>query len=703
VPVTSTEATTAASTAAHATGVTLPAPVLGALWAFGAIFLGYLAWRVLRTSSHRPTELVREMLRNAGRVALIVGIFLLVAVGLQALGTVGGVVGTIATATFHALLFAVAGVFAAFLARQFLAPPWWRLNAWNPDGFDSALFGSVRDILSWILEDARAAIASMRRIDQIVVLVGVPALTIDLCGVVGTTRLLTITYFALFVCFVALVVALFTANRIPRVLMSRLQELRHVARAIAQGDLSARAGYSELGDYEELGELIADINSMARSLEARESENEALKGQLQQSLHYEQERATRDPLTSLRNHRYFQESLHAEIYRCARTGSQVTIAIIDLDNFKQVNDRFGHQEGDAVLLRVTQLLANVVRPYDLACRLGGEEFGVIFPETGAAEAKVVLDRVMDAMHDAGPQGARCSFSGGIATYPLLATDQATLYHHADMAAYAAKMAGKAQTKIYDPTTVVDLDSEERQKQQHRDAVLKTAKTLVSAVDSKDPNTRNHSENVGRYCMSLGQALGLDQETCGRLYLAGILHDVGKIGVADTITLKAGRLTDAEYAQMKHHVELGFQIVQNAGMDDIAVAVRHHHERWDGNGYPFGLVADDIPLASRIILVAEAFDVMTTDHVYRRAMTAEQALGELQREAGSRFDPNVVHAMVQLVARGLMGDGGLADPTAALHADATSHAPASAPVTHLQGQQAQQLQPPQQPGGGFRAA
>jgi diguanylate cyclase (GGDEF)-like protein len=242
--------------------------------------------------------------------------------------------------------------------------------------------------------------------------------------------------------------------------MLRLQEIRIVARRIANGDYAARAHSSERGDYEELDDLVRDMNTMAKALQARNEENALLQHQLRDTVYFEQDRATRDGLTGLRNSRYFHESLAAEIQRCQRTGEQITIAVLDLDNFKSVNDTYGHQEGDAVLVRVTQALETTLRPYDLPARMGGEEFGVIFPSTSTAEAKLVLDRMAAVLANAGPGGNHLGFSGGLATWPVDAKDGASLYELADASAYCAKQNGKNHTVIYDPRVVQVMNAPE---------------------------------------------------------------------------------------------------------------------------------------------------------------------------------------------------------------------------------------------------
>jgi diguanylate cyclase (GGDEF)-like protein len=451
---------------------------------------------------------------------------------------------------------------------------------------------------------------------------------------------------------VSFLLAASLATVIPRRLMKRLEHLRHVSHRLAHGDLEARADEKMGNRADEIGDLIADFNLMAMSMQRQTLELRTAQEQLHIALQQEQERATRDPLTGLRNHRYFQDSLSAEIERCRRTGGHVSIAMLDLDNFKQVNDRFGHSEGDAVLRRATKGISDNLRPYDLACRLGGEEFGIIFPEATAEEAKMVLDRIAEYLQPFGPNGELLSFSGGITTWPLHAEAQADLFHRADEAAYAAKQQGKACSVIYDPKKVSSMNSEDRTKQRSRDAMLTTATTLVSAVDQKDPYTRNHSELVAIYAATVARAMRLDEATVKLVYRAGLLHDVGKIGIADEILVKGTQLTHDEWIQLRMHPEFSYRILEAAEMEPVATWTRHHHEHFDGTGYPVGLAGNDIPLGSRIVLVADAFESMTSDRIYRRALGVTQAVAELQGGAGQQFDPQVVHTMVELIQQGV---------------------------------------------------
>jgi HD-GYP domain-containing protein (c-di-GMP phosphodiesterase class II) len=175
---------------------------------------------------------------------------------------------------------------------------------------------------------------------------------------------------------------------------------------------------------------------------------------------------------------------------------------------------------------------------------------------------------------------------------------------------------------------------------------------VSAVDQKDPYTRHHSELTAIYAATIARAMHLDEEQVKLVYRAALLHDVGKIGIADKILKKPGRLSDEDYEQIQMHPEFSYRILENAEMEPIATWTRHHHEHWDGSGYPDGLVGEQIPLGSRIILVADAFEAMTSDRVYRRALGTQQALHELRANAGTQFDPNIAALMIRLVTSGV---------------------------------------------------
>jgi diguanylate cyclase (GGDEF)-like protein len=350
------------------------------------------------------------------------------------------------------------------------------------------------------------------------------------------------------------------------------------------------------------------------------------------------EAALTDNLTGLGNHRAFHEDLRREIARRTRSGSCFSLVMLDLNGLKTVNDRLGHHAGDERIQAVAECLRATTRATDAAYRTGGDEFMVLLPDERAWGALEFARRLQDEVlrHRVEP-AVTCGIVESIA---FETAD--TLLHHADLALYDAKRSGRQIVLYADglaPKPAPRPD-EGRVRREHR--LLATA--LARAVDAKDSGTRNHCETVSELCVLIGQALGLDADRIERLRLAGLLHDVGKIGVSDRILGKPGRLDDDEAAEMSRHVRIGHAIVASAELDEEARWVHHHHEHIDGSGYPDGLSGEEIPPESRIILVADAFEAMTADRPYRRARPVHEALEELDRLSGTQFDPACVDAL-----------------------------------------------------------
>jgi diguanylate cyclase (GGDEF)-like protein/putative nucleotidyltransferase with HDIG domain len=339
------------------------------------------------------------------------------------------------------------------------------------------------------------------------------------------------------------------------------------------------------------------------------------------------EAAMTDPLTGLRNHRAFQEDLARELQRISRSGLPLALMVLDVDDLKALNDAQGHQAGDDRLRAFADALRATIRGADCAYRTGGDEFAVILPDTAATGAVELADRL-----------ATPGFSATAGV-----TETFTPRHRDDILREAG-LALLAARRIHQPVAVYSRDMlavAERPDEQHKRVL---AAALARAVDAKDSYTRSHCQTVSQLASTIAGELGFGGARLDKLRLAALLHDVGKIGIPDAILNKPSKLTDDEYEQMKRHSLLGFDIVDAAGLHTEARWVRHHHERVDGRGYPDGLAGDEIPLESRIILVADAFEAMTSDRPYRKAPGREFAFEELQRGAGSQFDPAVVAAL-----------------------------------------------------------
>ena len=357
--------------------------------------------------------------------------------------------------------------------------------------------------------------------------------------------------------------------------------------------------------------------------------------------------ARTDNLTKLGNHRAYQAALRELIAASEETGAPFSLALLDVDDFKRVNDTYGHPTGDDLLVQLAGLLEQIEGAQ--AFRFGGDEFAILceLDEMSSFRAVEHLQHQVAALPT--PGGA-VTISVGIATYPSHADSAEELQRTADGALYWSKHHGKNRSCLYSPSVVRVFSTEELERATERDARLRAAKNLVRFVDARDPSTASHSQIVSALAEAIGIELGLDPEMIERLRLAGLLHDLGKIGLPDGILQAPRALTDEEFAVVRRHPEFGHALLDGLGVEPVDEWVLHHHEHWDGSGYPTGLAGEEIPLGARIILVADAFEAITADRPYRKAQSADAALAELRRNAGSQFDPDVVTAL----ARNLSG-------------------------------------------------
>ncbi len=357
------------------------------------------------------------------------------------------------------------------------------------------------------------------------------------------------------------------------------------------------------------------------------------------------ERADRDPLTGLLNHRAFHNRLHEEADRAQRDGRTLAIAVIDMDNFKFFNDAYGHQAGDEVLRTVASALANVCRSYDTLARFGGDEFALLMPCVCKAEAEELEHRLACCLEGTGYRPSNydvtipLSLSVGMAVFPDDAPTRLEALEAADARLRRVK---------YGASDGTDLSDFLRGNLPCSMGSYSILNALVTAVDNKDRYTRRHSEDVMTYSLQIAQALGMDDETLGIVRIAALLHDVGKIGVPDAILRKPGTLSEAEVRAVQQHPMMGSIIVGAVpGFEATLDAVRHHHERWDGKGYPFGLAGEDTPLLARLMSVADAYSAMTTDRPYRKGMDAGKALSILEAGAGTQWDARCVAAFISV--------------------------------------------------------
>ncbi len=375
--------------------------------------------------------------------------------------------------------------------------------------------------------------------------------------------------------------------------------------------------------------------------------------------------AATDSLTGLANHRAFQERLLAETGRARRHGGALALILLDLDAFKAVNDSLGHQAGDEVLVALADRMRALVRDGEMVARVGGEEFAWLLPESDVAGAVRAAERLRRDV-SATPLGPvmRQTVSIGVCDLATAGGDPSELFRLADGALYWAKRSGRDMTVPYRADVVTQLSAGDHASQLARESSLAAIRALARAVDARHPSTRAHSNRVADLAVTLAERLGWPAARVEQLREAAIVHDVGKIGVSDAVLLKPGGLTPAEYDHVKEHAMLGARIVPGILDEEQTSWVRHHHERWDGAGYPTGLRAHEIPEGARIIALADAWDAMTGDRAHRPRLSVAEALAECRRCGGSHFDPTLVILLEGLAAAGRLGASEL-DPQLAL--------------------------------------
>jgi diguanylate cyclase (GGDEF)-like protein/PAS domain S-box-containing protein len=383
--------------------------------------------------------------------------------------------------------------------------------------------------------------------------------------------------------------------------------------------------------------FVRDITD--RIAAGRQRESELMEAQM---------RVDRDSLTDLWNHRAFHNRVDERLAGAERDGGRQAIVMLDVDNFKFFNDLYGHVMGDEVLRMVAGRLEALCGPFDILARFGGDEFAILMGDLELetrddleGKLTVGLGGITFRSVEHGAE-VPITISVGAAISPVDGQGRLALLRAVDERLRWAKTGGRVERSA-DPMMAYRL---------HAVDGFSMLDALVTAVDNKDRYTRCHSEDVMNHCLAIASRLGLSKADQHDLAVAAMLHDVGKIGVPDAILRKPGKLTDSEYAAIKLHPTMGAAIVSTVpGLEATLDAVRHHHENYDGTGYPFGLKGSDIPLIARIMAVADAYSAMTMDRPYREGMGRRRALSILADGAGKHWD-------VACVAAFLEAEGGL---------------------------------------------
>jgi diguanylate cyclase (GGDEF)-like protein/PAS domain S-box-containing protein/putative nucleotidyltransferase with HDIG domain len=327
-----------------------------------------------------------------------------------------------------------------------------------------------------------------------------------------------------------------------------------------------------------------------------------------------------DSLTGLYNRRYYE----AELRRLdTKRNLPITLIMIDANGLKLVNDAFGHQAGDKLLQKTAAILKKQCRSDEIVARVGGDEFVILLPKTDRDDGQRVVDRINKAVSGKKGKTEILSISIGIATKDDASKDMREVFKEAEDDMYRHKLSDSASMR----SRTIDL--------------------ILESLYEKNNREMHHSKRVSELCGSIASALQLSNDNINLLKLAGLMHDIGKIGIPDSILNKDGRLTNEEWDEVKRHSEVGYRILSSVTeFSEISEYVLSHHERWDGTGYPQGLQGEAIPRMSRIIALADAYDAMTSDRSYRKGLSQQEAAAEILKCAGKQFDPEIAKIFLE---------------------------------------------------------
>ena len=454
-------------------------------------------------------------------------------------------------------------------------------------------------------------------------------------------------------------------------------------------------------------ESTQDLDFSAEEILLLRTLADLIAGALHNALTFQkaQEQAITDGLTGVKTHRFFMEALSAEWKRSTRAGRAFALVLMDLDRFKFVNDFYGHLEGDMVLQRVGHILEANCRRSDVVARYGGDEFVILMPETSMEQARQLASKLRSwVCADTLLREKNVSASFGIACYPLHGSSPQELIQVADASMYLSKHQGGnavstadhfdpgeakkwkkdvleaylgvtlkrlfatgpdafeeiyqrlkqfteslAATEAGDGGSVAQEIPEIAGPQALPQAVLDTVTSLAFAIDAKDHYTQGHSQKVSAYAALIAEAMEMSEAEIEEIRLGAVLHDIGKVGIPEQILNKSGPLNPDEWETMKSHVIFGAKILEPlTPLARVREMVHHHHEYFDGSGYPHALRGENIPLGARIVAVADAYDTITSDRTYKKGRSAEDALAELERCANAQFDARIVEIFVRVM-------------------------------------------------------
>ena len=390
--------------------------------------------------------------------------------------------------------------------------------------------------------------------------------------------------------------------------------------------------------------------------------------------------ANTDTLTSLYNHRGFQEILAKELAKAKDTNTSLSVVMFDVNNISKINRELGHAKGDEVIKTIAEKIKQNIRANDSAGRYGGDEIAVIMPETDTKDAKYLAEYITYCLSccfvdDVGP----IKVSVGISTFPECTMDQEKLLILAEQAMFISQAKGykegmsaivsSSDFNFWDDMALnsfaevlakrhsqigINFEEELVHKFNHEEIMnhthlMEMVTSLAGAIDAKDPYTKGHSTSVSRYAEALARAVNLPENEVERIKIGALLHDVGKIGIPESVLKNPGKLTDEEWEILKQHPTIGAEkvLAPNEALRDLIPIVKYHHERIDGRGYPEGLKGNEIPLEARIVSVADAYHALVSDRPYRKGMPIEKACAILREGAGVQWDSDLVRQFISI--------------------------------------------------------
>ncbi|MCP4365164.1 MAG: diguanylate cyclase [Planctomycetes bacterium] len=445
-----------------------------------------------------------------------------------------------------------------------------------------------------------------------------------------------------------------------RMVSEPLISISRTAKRIAAGNFDER---STISSDDELGELAESLNSMVESLRGEHAELEEAHRELVAS-------AVRDGLTGLYNHYRFQQNMESEYSRAKRYNLPLCLLMIDIDNFKLINDTYGHPFGDFILKELAQLIGKSTRETDIASRYGGEEFVVILPSTALDGGYAVAEKLRQAtesrLFKQGGQATRLTVTIGISS---LAEEDINskddMIKHADEAMYEGKIKGKNMTLSWGEFMLLErlaLKEEGESVEHYRNrfltaassmkrAYMEAATTLVKTLEEKDGFSATHSFMVAIYATKFAEEMGLSKEETAVIKNSATLHDIGKIAISSSILRKADKLTAKEHDTLKTHAEHGLKILEGVDfLQQELPIILHHQERFNGEGYPNGVKGEAIPLGSRILAICDAYESMTSERPYRKRISHKAAIEEIRKCSGTQFDPDLVQPFIRAMER-----------------------------------------------------